>query len=115
MIADFVRQIRESRGLSQVELARVVGIGQSNLSAYENGHRVPTADTLNRIVVGCGYLLTATSGERSVICELPRVGWFPDEDQPPALPGDPSDEAPTVTPDTPMEERVAVITAILDR
>jgi hypothetical protein len=45
---------------------------------------------------------------------LPAVGWFPDEDLPPALPDDPADEPPTVLADTPVAERTRIITAVLD-
>lgn len=113
MIGDFLRDIRSSRGLTQNQLAEVAGLSQPNLSAYETGRRVPTAETLNRIVVACGYLLTATAGDRSVVCPLPRVGWFPDEDLPPRLPGDPADEAPAVDPQLTGTERNRVFTELL--
>lgn len=114
MYGAFLRELRESRSLSQSELAEVVGISQPNLSAYERDRRVPTADTLNRLVVACGYQLVARAGARSVACPLPRAGWFPDEDDPPRLPDDRADEAPTVDVDTPVHERAAVVTAVLE-
>jgi len=67
----FIKRARTSRGLTQVELARITGIEQPNLSAYENNRQMPSADVLNRILVGCGYLLEATAGERRLICPLP--------------------------------------------
>jgi transcriptional regulator with XRE-family HTH domain len=100
--------------MSQDELAEVVGISQPNLSAYERDRRVPTADTLNKILVACGYQLAATDGERMIYCTLPVAGWFPDENLPQREPGDPGDEAPSVTPDTPMAERVRAILAVLE-
>lgn len=114
MIGAFIREIRSSRGMTQQELAEVSGIDQPNLSAYETGRRVPTADTLNRLVVSCGYRLAAVAGDARISCDLPRVGWFPDEDVPPRLPDDPPDEAPVVGPDTPLDERVRVLRAVLD-
>lgn len=114
MIGSFIREIRRSRRMSQRQLAEVSGVDQPNLSAYENGRRVPTADTLNRLVVSCGYRLAAVAGDEAIRCDLPQVGWFPDEDRPPRLPDDPADEPPVVTPDTPMEERVRVLRAVLD-
>jgi len=71
MYGEFIRQVRISRDLTQMELARIVGIEQPNLSAYENDRQVPSADVLNRILVGCGYLLEATAGERRLVCPLP--------------------------------------------
>jgi transcriptional regulator with XRE-family HTH domain len=110
----FLRRLRTSRGLSQPELAAVSGIDQPNISAIENGRRVPSVETLNRLVVACGYELAAVAGDRIVHLPLPRVGWFPDDDLPPPHPDDPPDEAPTVTADTPMADRVRAIAAVLD-
>ena len=71
MYGSFIRQARISRDLTQVELARIVGIEQPNLSAYENDRQMPSADVLNRILVGCGYILEATAGERRIACPIP--------------------------------------------
>lgn len=114
MYGSFVRAVRESRGMSQAELGEVSGISQPNISAIERDRRVPSAESLNRLLVSCGYMLTAVAGERVVRCELPRVGWFPDEDLPGPVEGDPGDEPPVVGPDTPMADRVRVITAVLE-
>ena len=113
MYGEFIRRVRESRGLSQPELARIVGISQPNLSAYERDRRAPGVDTLNRIVVGCGYELAATDGSRTLHCPLPAAGWFPDEGDPPRHSGDPAEEPPLVTADTPMAKRLEAITAAL--
>lgn len=114
MYGAFVRAVRESRQLSQGQLAQLSGIQQSNISAIENDRRMPSLDTLNRMVVACGYELMAVAGERRIACALPTVGWFPDEDLPPPVPGDPPDEPPTVTPQTPASERSRVLTALLE-
>jgi transcriptional regulator with XRE-family HTH domain len=77
----FIRRVRRSRGLSQQALADIVGIDQPNLSAYENDRQLPSADVLNKILVGCGYLLIACAGGERIVCDLPRAGWFDDEEQ----------------------------------
>ncbi len=100
--------------MTQGELAAVSGISQPNISAIENDRRMPAVDTLNRLVVACGYELAAVAGDRAVYAPLPIVGWFPDEDLPPALPDDPGDEQPTVGPDTPIADRVRIVTAVLE-
>ena len=100
--------------MSQAQLAEVTGISQPNLSAYENDRRVPTADTLNRMVVACGYQLAAIDDRRVLFCPLPLAGWFPDEDRPPSLKDDPPDERPAVTADRPIEVRVNAILAVLE-
>jgi transcriptional regulator with XRE-family HTH domain len=73
MYGSFIRAVRASRGLTQVELARTIGIEQPNLSAYENDRQMPSADVLHRILRGCGFLLEATAGERRIVCPLPGV------------------------------------------
>lgn len=110
----FVRAVREARALTQRELADVSGVRQSNISAIERGRRIPSADTLNRLVVACGFELAAVAGDRAVHCALPKAGWFPDEDLPEPLPSDPPDEAESLPPNASMDERVRVITALLE-
>ena len=114
MYGSFARAIREARGLTQGQLAAVTGIQATNISAIENDHRVPSADTLNRLVVACGFELAAVAGECAVFCPLPRAGWFPDEDLPPPAPGDPGDEAPALSPQASPDERAAAVLAVLD-
>jgi len=45
------RRIREIRGfdLTQAEFGRILGIGQTQLSRYELGQAVPTADVLLKL------------------------------------------------------------------
>lgn len=44
-----IRAERRAAGLSQSQLARAAGVLQPNLSAYENGRRVPSPEVLERI------------------------------------------------------------------
>lgn len=44
-----IRAQRRAAGLSQSQLARAAHVSQPNLSAYENGRRVPTPEVLERI------------------------------------------------------------------
>lgn len=97
MYGPYLRELRTSRGMTQSQLADISGISQPNLSAYENDRRTPTLDVFNRIAVSCGYQLVADGGRKQVRCPLPKGGWFPDEDLPPRLSGDPPDEPPTIT------------------
>jgi len=113
MYGRFLRSVREQRGLTQAELARVSGIRQPNISAIERDRRLPSLDTLNRLVVACGFELAAVAGDRVVHCPLPKAGWYPDEQLPERLDEDSGDEAPTVGPDTPLEDRLRLIDAVL--
>ncbi len=90
------------------------GVGQSNISAIENGRRAPSADTLNRLLVACGFELAATAGDTTIFCPLPRGGMVSDGEPAPSLAGDPPDERPTLPHDASMAARVQVVTAVLD-
>lgn len=48
MVVD-IRVERQAAGLSQSQLARAAGVPQPNLSAYENGRRVPSPEVRDRI------------------------------------------------------------------
>lgn len=41
-----IRQCREAKGISQSELANMVGVVQSAVSWWENGRSYPTAENL---------------------------------------------------------------------
>lgn len=114
MYGTFVRTARESRQLSQRQLAEISGIRQANISAIEHGRRMPSADTMNRLLVACGYELVAAAGPRVIGCPLPSVGWFPDEDVPPPLPDDPADHPALIDRSTTDAARAVVLVAVLD-
>ena len=52
-----IRMARKRVGLTQAELAVRVGTHQPVISAYENGAREPSIETLRRIVGGTGTRL----------------------------------------------------------
>lgn len=106
----FVEAVRRSRGLTQRQVAEISGIEQANISAIENGRRVPSAVTLHRLLHACGYELTATAGDEVIGCPPPSHHPVVDD----LFAKGAVEEPPTVTPDTPMAERVRVITAVLD-
>lgn len=64
--ATTLKQARLEAGLSQTELARRAGTSQATLSAYEHGHKQPTASTLARLVAAAGWRLTVVPAERPV-------------------------------------------------
>jgi len=49
-----IRHIRESRGLSQQEVAERSGVPQESLSRIENGHRDPRLETLRKLAAAFG-------------------------------------------------------------
>lgn len=100
MFGNVIRRAREHRGLTQSQLARISGVEQPNISAIENGRRVPESETFHRLLLGCGFELVAAAGQR-VLPVLPREdAEHVDEVQGPA--------------DLPMETRVRILNAVLD-
>ncbi len=100
-----VRRARLERSLTQAQLAEISGVKQANISAIETGRREPSAPTLHRLLVACGFDLVATAGTRSLRCE-PSGDWrdgTPDLMYP-ATPG----------PEIPNEQRVRMMVAVLD-
>ena len=47
-VATQLHDARRRAGLTQAELASRVGTSQATLSAYENGHKQPSVETLGR-------------------------------------------------------------------
>jgi transcriptional regulator with XRE-family HTH domain len=52
-----LRQARRQSGLSQSALAHAAGTSRTTISAYEHGHKSPTLETAERILVHSGYEL----------------------------------------------------------
>lgn len=59
-----IRESRASAGLTLRELAARAGTSHSTLSAYENGAKVPSTATLDRVVRAAGFRLDATLQRR---------------------------------------------------
>lgn len=60
-ICKHIKELRIQRGLTQVELAGMLGVSKSVISSYENGVHLPPYDILVRISnlfgVSCDYLI----------------------------------------------------------
>lgn len=66
MVGTLVAEVRERRGWSQAQLAAASGIDQPNISAIENGRRIPTAETLAALLESCGYELGAVGPDGAI-------------------------------------------------
>ena len=53
-----LRTARTAAGLSQAALALRAGTSQATLSAYENGRKRPSVETLSRVLAAAGARLT---------------------------------------------------------
>lgn len=115
MYGAFLREVRESRGLSQAQLAEVAGVSQPNLSAYENDRRTPNLDTFNRILVSCGYQVAADGGSTVLHMPFPvGAGDYPFDDLPPRLPDDPLDVRLPARRHLSSDQRARVLTSVLE-
>ncbi len=57
MVSRAIRRLRNTAGLTQVELAEKIGVSQGSLSAYESGKDTPSIKTLIRIADALGCTL----------------------------------------------------------
>lgn len=59
-----LRELRKQKGLTMKQLGKIVGVGESAISQYENGKRQPDYDILNKLAdyfgVSVDYLLGRT-------------------------------------------------------
>jgi transcriptional regulator with XRE-family HTH domain len=115
MYGAFLRQVRESRRMTQAQLAEVTGISQPNISAYERDRRTPGLDVFNRLLVACGYQLAADGGRTVLHAPFPRgAGGYPFDDLPPRLPDDPPDEPPTIAADASLDQRAGAVVEVVE-
>lgn len=75
--ANILKNLRTKRGISQADLARLLGVGRSTIASYENGTRKPDHETLLQIAacfqVSTDFLLgneNNLSGEIPVYAEM---------------------------------------------
>lgn len=52
-----IHRVREEKGLTQMELAKLCGVNQANISRIENGERLPNIYTIQRIANSLGMQL----------------------------------------------------------
>lgn len=91
-------------------LAEVTGVEQANISAIETGRRQPSAETLHRLLEGCGFELVAVAGERAIPVASSTVdGLFVPRDV-----DDPADAPSLIDRNTPIEQRARLLVAALD-
>lgn len=62
-----LRDARRRAGLTQAELARRAGTSQATISAYENGRKEPSVQTLSRLLAASGSRLVAEPGHLPVV------------------------------------------------
>lgn len=60
-----IREARLGSGLTQAQLAAAAGTSQTAISAYENGSREPSLDTMRRLLASAGARLAVVRDESS--------------------------------------------------
>jgi len=90
LIGKRLREIREAKGISQVEVSRATRLAQSYLSRVENGHTVPSLQTVEKWGQALGIPLYEIlyDGE-----EPPQPLKLPTEKEPESLWGNSEQEA----------------------
>lgn len=67
---NILKELRCKQGLTQIQLAKILGISKSNISKYEAGSVEPSIDTLNQIAthfnISVDYLLGRSDAEDSL-------------------------------------------------
>lgn len=69
-----IREIRCSRGISQAELARRVGVHQTAISQWENGRTAPDHKSLAKLVQALDVSMDALFGAEALSCRVPILG-----------------------------------------
>lgn len=69
----YVKQLRQERGMSQKELARLAGVSRQTINALENGRLNPSFILAYKITV----LVEASSMEELFIVDEADIDWTP--------------------------------------
>lgn len=69
MLGDKIKQIRKDKNISQKEFAKILKIPVSTLANYENNHREPSIDMLNKIAESLGVSISELAGTKKNILE----------------------------------------------
>lgn len=76
MLNQRIRILRQARGLSQVELARILGVTKQSVSNWENDNIQPSIEMLKKIAqtfgVSADYLLGLDNSEYIDVRGLPQ-------------------------------------------
>ena len=62
-VATNIKTIRQMQGMSQQDLADIIGVTQSYISIYESGMRTPGNETLQKIAGGLGVSVELLKAE----------------------------------------------------
>ena len=73
-IARRLSELRKDKGITQSELAEMLGVSRTTVANYETGNRTPEYDTLARLAdiyqVSCDYIIRGISSEFATAYDL---------------------------------------------
>lgn len=69
---------RKARKLTQVQLARLSGVQQGDISRIENGNLLPTTATLSKLLLALGASMRIELVDEKLISNKPTVGSIQD-------------------------------------
>ena len=73
MISEIVKHMRESAGLSQVQLAGKLKIAQTTLSGYETGYSKPNYEIIEKIAKICEFDIIFKDKNNGEIINIKKV------------------------------------------
>ncbi len=50
IVADNILALRKSKNLTQLEFAKMLSLGKTTICQWENGEKLPSAKSINRII-----------------------------------------------------------------
>lgn len=63
--AEILRQTRLDSGLTQEQVAALIGVPRQRVTEWEAGHHEPGYETVERILTALGYSLKTDAGDPS--------------------------------------------------
>lgn len=62
-VSEMIRVAREKKGISQSDLANILGVTRATVNGYESGRTSPTVTTLQRIANALGTTINIFFGD----------------------------------------------------
>lgn len=67
MIGTILKNVRKQKGISQVELGRILSLADTTISSYERGNSQPDFETILKILNACDYDLLIIDKDNNLI------------------------------------------------
>lgn len=71
----YIKEARESAGLSQKELAQIIGVAPNTMHGYESGKHDPKSDLLTKIAIACHVSVDFLLGQSQIVERAAELGF----------------------------------------